>query len=73
MRYTYDRRADLQAWLDAAGAVWWPSPRWLDRIMLLTPQSSKPVDPGDWIVRGVVGEWYPVADRVFRRRSRIAD
>jgi hypothetical protein len=73
MRYSEETRPAVQAWLDAAGAVSWPSPHRPERIMLLTPQSSKPVDPGDWVVRGVVGEFYPVADDVFRLRYRSAE
>jgi hypothetical protein len=73
MPYTEETRADVEAWLTAAGAVWWPSPHRADRIMLMTPQSSKPVDPGDWVVRGVVGEFYPVGDNVFRMRYRSVE
>jgi hypothetical protein len=42
-------------------------------LRISTPQGVKPVLLGDWIVRGVVGEWYPVADKVWRLRYRLAD
>ena len=68
MRYTPDSRRDVEAWLTSAGATWWPDSSGRPRLM--TPQGSKPVELGEWIVRGVVGEWYPVADKVFRLRYR---
>lgn len=38
------------------------------RLMVPTPQGERPGNPdaGDWLIRGVVGEWYPVLDVVFR-------
>ncbi|WP_312284147.1 hypothetical protein [Candidatus Igneacidithiobacillus taiwanensis] len=34
---------------------------------LLTLEGYMPVNPGDWIIRGVKGELYPCKDEIFRQ------
>jgi hypothetical protein len=51
---------------------WRVGGHWAGGMRLMTPQGSKPVEFGDWVVRGVVGEWYPVQNRVWVRRYREA-
>lgn len=70
-QYTAQSRDQVLRWLQAAGADYW-----FDRannLRLMTPQGSKPVAYGDWVTRGVIGEWYPISDAVFIRAYRPRD
>ena len=82
-QWTRGNRRKVLTWLSESGALYWTSEtdeldlRVVTRtqhadLRISTPQGVKPVLPGDWVVRGVVGEFYPVADRVWRLRYRPA-
>jgi hypothetical protein len=47
------------------GAAWWEASDGTLRIS--TPQGTRPVWYGDWVLRGTVGEIWPVRDDVFQR------
>jgi len=51
--------------LNSWGVAWWPGAD--DVLRVATPQGTKPVWYGDWVVRGTVGEVWPVRDEVFQR------
>lgn len=49
-----------------AGAMW-PEPDYHPPVLLVgTLEGPLRAEPGDWIVRGTVGELYPVKPEVFR-------
>jgi hypothetical protein len=36
-----------------------------DRLLIVTPEGVMTASPGDWIIRGVVGELYPCKPDIF--------
>jgi hypothetical protein len=55
----------LQDWLDEMGAAadgWFIAP---DRIKIPTPEGVMTARPGDWIIRGIHGEFYPCKPDIF--------
>lgn len=71
MQYTPEDRDLVELWMTQQGCTWWRDN--VDVVRVLTPQGSKPVQEGEWLVRGTVGEWYPVADQVFRLKYRSTE
>jgi hypothetical protein len=53
------------------GVAYWPGAD--DVLRIVTPQGSKPCWYGDWVVRGVVGECWPVKNEVFERSYMPTD
>lgn len=66
MHYLPQTRADVRRWLTEAGAIWWTDFSG-NYTRIATPQGSRLVQYGDWVIRGVIGEWYAVQDQVFRQ------
>lgn len=69
MKYTRDSRAELLAWIGAAaqgagvdedGATYE-----LRRIRISTPGGQVQADIGDWIIKGVAGEFYLCKPDIF--------
>lgn len=69
--FTQDTAAEVKARLTGWGVAWFPMPS--GTLKIATPQSVKPVRFGDWVVRGVVGEVWPISDAVYRRSYRLKD
>ena len=36
------------------------------QLFIPTPEGTMTANPGDWIIRGVKGEFYPIKDAIFR-------
>lgn len=72
---TAERFAELQEWggLDTfvvertATSTGGGDPRWLERLIVPTLGAHLRADIGDWIIRGVKGEFYPCRDDIFRQ------
>jgi hypothetical protein len=59
MKYTPETRAEVHAWLEESGPVWWASGD-PTTVMVATAQGPRPLRFGDWLIRGVGNRWYPV-------------
>lgn len=44
-----------------------------DHIAIDTLEGTMRADVGDWIIRGVAGEFYPVKDSIFRETYEAVD
>ena len=42
-------------------------------IAIFTLEGTMVADPGDWVIRGVKGEFYPIEDSIFRETYDIVD
>ncbi|AOD23818.1 hypothetical protein IM25_21385 [Rhodococcus sp. p52] len=70
---TAERFAELQEWggLDTfvvectATSTGGGDPRWLERLIVPTLEGQMRADIGDWIIRGVKGEFYPCKPDIF--------
>ena len=43
------------------------------RLMIATLEGVMHANPGDWIIRGVAGEFYPCRDDIFRATYELVD
>lgn len=60
----FDPRFDYNA---ACAVVRWCGGEAVDEgIEIVTLEGSMIASPGDWVIRGVKGEFYPVKDEIFR-------
>lgn len=64
MQWTPQNRRQVLAWMLDAGALYWADATG-QIIRIMTPQGARACSHGDWVVRGIVGEWYVVMNRVF--------
>lgn len=44
-----------------------------DAIEIVTLEGTMRADLGDWIIRGVQGEFYPIKDEIFRETYEAVD
>jgi len=64
--------SEVQRWL----SEWLPSPDWVfapDRIEIPTLEGVMTANPGDWILRGVKGEFYPCKNDIFEATYEQVD
>lgn len=59
-RFTGDNAADIVAWVGAAAFV---APD--GALIIVTLEGDHRADVGDYILRGVAGEYYPVKPSIF--------
>jgi hypothetical protein len=52
----------IGTFLEDGGATWSAQG---DRIVINTLEGAMAADPGDWIIRGVQGEFYPCKPDIF--------
>jgi len=71
VQYTPLTAGQVRRVLGEWGVVWWAGQD--ETLRVATPQGTKPVWYGDWIVRGTVGEVWPVKDEVFHRSYTETD
>jgi hypothetical protein len=71
IQYTPLTAREVHRLLADRGVAWWPGVD--DVLRVATPQGTKPVRYGDWVVRGTVGEVWPVRDEVFQRSYQPSD
>lgn len=65
LQWTGDNYAEVWKWMTPDGASHF-APIFDNRLTIHTLEGTMAVNPGDWIVRGVKGEYYPVRDDIFR-------
>ena len=62
LQYTGQNGSELRAWLHEGGATYstegWP-------LAILTLEGQLEVSPGDFVIRGVRGEFYPCKPDIF--------
>lgn len=68
-----DSARAIKAWADTHGAQ--PLAGWVQDTMLLvrTLEGQMQAAPGDWIIRGVAGEFYPCSPDIFAATYEPAD
>jgi hypothetical protein len=43
------------------------------KLTISTPEGVMTANPGDWIIRGTEGEYYPCKPEVFAKKYRLSD
>lgn len=73
-RYTADSCLDICAWasIEHEGGFE-PQTCGVDMLVIETLEGPMRADPGDWIIRGVAGEFYPCKPDVFVATYEPAD
>lgn len=59
-RYTGDNWRELMDWIGVEGGYWHEG-----IIKIHTPEGTMECSPGDWIIKGVKGEFYPCNPDIF--------
>ena len=66
-----------QLWLDPENFAWPESGVSIDardgRMVIATLEGGHWADPGDWIIRGVAGEFYPCKPHIFEATYERAE
>jgi hypothetical protein len=57
--YTGDNAAEIVTW--SAGHAYQAE----DQLYIQTDRGDVVAEPGDWIIHGLVGEWYPCGPEAF--------
>lgn len=55
----------LTGWLTANGVDYWLTGHELPSLMIPTPEGEMQASPGDWVIKGVKGEFYPCKPDIF--------
>lgn len=63
---------EFEQWCDAVGFEEFTSDR-DEGLIIHTLEGDMRADPGDWIIKGVKGEFYPCKDEIFTATYRPAD
>ena len=63
LQWTGDNAQAIRDFLREATYGWSPVG---DGWLIYTREGVMTADPGDWIIRGVTGEFYPCKDPIFR-------
>lgn len=61
----------LHRWLDAGGAKWTPAGD--GGLNIETLEGTMRADDGDWIIKGVKGEFYPCKPGIFAATYEAVD
>ncbi|MCA0422077.1 MAG: hypothetical protein LCH61_01925 [Proteobacteria bacterium] len=65
---------EIQLWLQAGGAKFECTNDAMGACILInTPEGQMRADPGDWIIRGVKGEFYPCKPDIFNATYEVAE
>ncbi|KHQ51108.1 hypothetical protein [Mameliella alba] len=68
-----DPRKSEADWKVCRDAAVWSGARWVDDavdsfcLIIPTPEGDMKALPGDWIIKGVKGEFYPCKNDIFER------
>jgi hypothetical protein len=65
VRYTGDNYAELQEFLTGARETTTGPAQHSDRMVISTLEGDLNASPGDWIIKGVKGEFYPCKPDIF--------
>ena len=64
IQYTGDNFRRINTWMTENG---WPAGRNPDQSVIIhTLEGEMRANIGDWIIRGVQGEFYPIKEAIFR-------
>lgn len=66
-----DRESGLFPWLDDAGLDYWYDDQY-GQIVIPTLEGDMHASVGDWIIRGVQGEFYPCKPDIFEATYEAA-
>lgn len=68
VQLTLENRAEVYRWMQGRASLrlFDPSGRERPSLDISTLEGIFPAYPGDWIIRGVKGEYYPCRDDIFR-------
>ena len=69
IRYTGDNPDDIRAFMGDHD----PNPTNDPRLSIRTLEGSINASPGDWIIRGVQGEFYPCKPDIFEQTYEAVD
>lgn len=66
VQFTGYNSTEIEAWMIGKDAREYFGVRWAGRIVLIhTPEGVLEAKPGDWIIQGVNGEFYPCKPDIF--------
>ncbi len=66
MRFTIDNGFDFITWAERGGPHeirYYPESQ---RLAIVTLEGTMEAKIGDWVIKGLKGEFYPCADEIFR-------
>lgn len=66
-----DKCGDLASWLLSHSAIWEHDPP--DGLVISTLEGDMHASPGDWIIRGLAGEFYPCKPDIFQATYEAVD
>jgi hypothetical protein len=66
-----DAADELHEWADAYGFTNWESST--DGVVIQTLEGAMLASPGDWIIKGVKGEFYPCKPDIFEATYERAE
>lgn len=55
------------------GSKWLPGPMGSQTFYIETLEGNMKVSPGDWIIKGVNGEFYPCKPDIFEKTYELAE
>lgn len=68
MQLSHKNADDVLEWVDAGGhhaeLIYGPTANWIG-VAIFTLEGTMEGSPGDWIIRGVQGEFYPCKPSIF--------
>jgi hypothetical protein len=71
---TFDGTSDgakaILPWMAGSGASYRPG---VNRIFIPTLEGIMEASPGDWIIKGISGEFYPCKPHIFKQTYEPAD
>lgn len=56
---------EIEKWINDEGGKAWRDPAWSGFVTISTLEGDHRAGSGDWIIRGVAGEFYPCKPDIF--------
>lgn len=63
VQFTGDNMEEVDQLLDGQHGFYGPPN---PKVVIVTLEGTMLADPGDWIIKGIQGEFYPCKDEIFR-------
>lgn len=66
MQFTGKNGDDIQEWVGSDGAVWNK-----DKLSINTLEGTMTANAGDYIIKGLAGEFYPCEESIFHKSYSV--
>ena len=64
---------EIERWVNDNGGKAWRDPSWSGFVVIGTLEGDHRAGSGDWIIRGVAGEFYPCKPDIFAATYEAVD